>query len=337
MAMLLVNFPGDHAYVYEALRHSAWNGFTAADLVFPAFLFIMGASVALSPRGGIETAGDRSKAAGRIMGRAARLIGLALGLTLLSYLLTDDPTFRLWGVLQRIGVCYAAVGLLSLYASARSQWMTIVGILVGYSILLVGFGGVSLEGNPASRLDTALFGPLLRQYDPTTGIGHDPEGLVSTFPAIATALLGYRAGVWLRERRTRRLVGWSVGLTVIGVLWSLVLPLNKNLWTPSFAVFTAGLSIMIMVVAHGLIDRKSWPALAEDFGRNAIVAYIGSEFLAEALYLAGLWAPAYRHGFEWMAPMTGGELPSLLFAVAYVLVWAGILRFMAWRGWRVRI
>jgi predicted acyltransferase len=332
-AMLLVNTPGDWAHVYPPLRHAVWNGVTPTDVIFPLFLFIVGVSVALAPSSGSGARAGWTP----ILSRAARIVLLGLALHGLAFVLLEPTTgFRLWGVLQRIGFCYAAAGLLALYDGARIQWLVIAGLLVGYAALMAPWGYEPFL-NLASRTDALLFGPLLYQYDPATGLGHDPEGLLSTLPAIATTLIGVRAGVWLRQGRTPVLLAAGAGLIALGVAASLIAPLNKNLWTSSYAVFTAGWAMFGLAAAHVLIDRRRWPDLGRAFGRNAIVAYAGSAAMVYLLIAAGVWDDLYRVGFGWMTPLSGPYLPSLLFAAAFTAVWAVIVKVMDRRGWRVRI
>lgn len=331
-AMLLVNTPGDWSDVYSPLRHAEWNGCTLADLIFPAFLFIVGVSIALA------AAGDTGGRAGRaILVRAVRIILLGLALHGLAFVLLESTTgFRLWGVLQRIGVCYAAARLVALYTGPRIQWLVIAALLAGYAALMAPWGYEPLL-NLASRTDALLFGPLSYQYDPPTGLGHDPEGLLSTLPAIATTLIGVRAGDWLRQGPSRVLLIVGALLVVLGMASSLIAPLNKNLWTSSYALFTAGWALLGLTAAHVLIDRLNWPDLGRAFGQNAIVAYAGSAAMVYLLMAAGVWDDLYRVGFAWTTPFTGPRVPSLLFAVAFTAVWAAIVKVMELRGWRVRI
>lgn len=333
-AMLLVNNPGDWGHVYGPLLHAEWHGCTPTDLIFPFFLFIVGVSIALAlPSDAKRQRGMLSQG---VMVRAGRIVALGLALHLLAFLLLSPEWFRPWGVLQRIGVCYAAAGLLALWAGARVQWLVMGALLVGYAVVLM-IGGVEPLTNPASRLDTAMLGPMVYQFDPVTGLGHDPEGLLSTLPAIATTLIGLRAGVWLREGRQRLL--WLAGVALIGAgaVWSLWLPLNKNLWTPSYAVFTAGWAMLALAAAHVLIDGRGWPAIGRDFGRNAIVAYAGSAAMVIVFSGLSIWGGVYHYGFKWMTPVTGPYLPSLAFAGAFVALWAVIVHVMGRMGWRVRI
>ena len=264
--MIVVNTPGDWNHVYAPLLHSEWNGFTPTDLVFPLFLFIVGVSIALAP-----AADARS-----ILARAMRIVVLGLALNALAWWLLDRPALRPWGVLQRIGICYAAAALIATSSRPRAQWIAIAGLLLGYWAVMALGGSLDREGNLASRIDTALLGRFNYEYDAATGLGHDPEGLLSTLPAIATTLLGVRAGEWLRGDDVRRLITAGIAALALGFAWSFAFPLNKNLWSSSFVLWTAGLSYLMLGVFHFAIDRKRMPAFGRRFGVNAIAIYAGA-------------------------------------------------------------
>ena len=337
-AMLLVNDPGDWGHVYWPLEHSEWNGCTPTDLVFPFFLFIVGVSIALGVVPRLEAGVDRGRLRRAVLLRAARIVGLGLLLHLLAWWLLDKPHFRPWGVLQRIGVCFAAAGLLALHLRARGQWLCIAALLAGYWALLAFGGGFEPWTNLASRVDTAMLGAHAYLFDPATGRGHDPEGLLSTLPAIATTLLGLRAGAWLRGGEARRL--WLAGFVALalGAVWAQVLPLNKNLWTSSYVLWTGGWAMLALALAHALVDVRGWPAIGRGFGVNAIAAYAGSALMVYVFAALGWWAPIYEAGFAgWMTPCFGPYLPSLAFALAFTAFWWIVAWWMDRRGWRPSI
>ena len=336
-AMLLVNNPGDWNHVYAPLRHASWHGCTPADLIFPFFLFIVGVSIALGLVPRVENGGDRAALRRAVCWRGARIVGMGLLLHALAFWLLDREWFRPWGVLQRIGLCFAAVGLLAIYTSARTQWTLLAGLLLGYAALLA-WGGDAPWQNLVSRLDTALFGALLYQVDPATGLGHDPEGLLSTAPAIASTLLGLRAGEWLRRGRRRALLLGGLSTLLLGGVWAQWLPLNKNLWTSSYVLWTGGWAMLALLLAHALVDRCGWPALGRAFGVNAIAAYAGSAALVYVGAGLGGWEPLYRYGFAgWMTPRFGPFVPSLAFALAFTGFWWGAVRWMYRRGWHLKL
>lgn len=327
-AMLLVNDAGDWGHVYAPLEHAAWNGCTPTDLVFPFFLFIVGVSLALSLGPRIDAGADPSMLQRAVLGRALRIVVLGLVLHAAAHWLMNTPSFRPFGVLQRIGICFAVAGLFALHTSGRTQWLVIGGILLGYWALMAWGGPLTKEGNLASRVDTALLGRFAYEFDPKTELGHEPEGLLSTIPAIATTLLGLRAGEWLRHNRTHRL--WQAGLAALaaGGLWSLVFPLNKQLWTSSYVLWGGGLAMFALLLAHLLVDVENLPPIGRSFGVNAIAAYAGSWLMVCLLEAFHVGTPLYRDGFAWMTPYTGPYVPSLAFAMSIVLVWWLVVRVL---------
>ena len=320
-AMLLVNNPGDWGNVYAPLQHAAWHGMTPTDLIFPLFLFIVGVSLSLSLGPRVESDHDRAALRRAVLARALRIIVLGLVLHAAAHWAMDTRVFRPFGVLQRIGLCFAAAGLLVIDARVRTQWGVIAAILLGYWALLLIGGSLAKEGNLASRLDAALLGRFAYEFDAATGLGHEPEGLLSTLPALATTLLGLRAGDWLRRGQPTWL--WRAGLAALlaGGLWSLVLPINKQLWTSSYVLWTGGWALLALWLAHLLIDRRGMPAVGRSLGVNAIAVYAGSWLMVCALAALGWAGPLYRQGFAWLAPIAGPGFPSLAYAMSFVALW----------------
>jgi predicted acyltransferase len=254
--------------------------------------------------------------------RALRILAWGVAINLLAAWLLPGAHLRLPGVLQRIGVCFAAVALFAVYTRPRTQWFAIVGLLLGYAGLLLAGGSLEPWVNIVSRTDSAVFGRFVYLVDPATGRGHDPEGLLGTLPSLATTLLGLRVGCWLRRGEIRQLLIGGVLLLLLGALWSLWLPLNKNLWTSSFVLWTAGWATLALLALHWLVDRRGWPAWGRRFGINAIAAYAGSELMQILLSGLGWNEPIYQHLFAgWMTPRFGPYVPSLAFAIVFVTVW----------------
>lgn len=337
-AMLLVNNPGDWGHVYAPLLHAEWNGCTPTDLIFPFFLFIVGVSIALGIVPRAEAGVPRAQLLRTALWRGAKIVGIGLLLHVLAWWWLDKPHFRPWGVLQRIGLCFIAAAWLSLTLRPRAQALLLAGLLLGYWALLACTGGVDPWTNLASRLDTALIGTHVYAFDAATGRGHDPEGLLSTVPAIATTLMGVLAGGALRQRRTRALLVAGIAALLIGAVWSVVFPLNKNLWTSSYVLWTGGWALLALWLAHSLIDTRGWPAPGRSFGVNAIAAYAGSALMVYALAGLGWWEPLYRHGLaDWMTPHVGPTLPSLVFALLFVGLWWGVVRLMDRLGWHLKV
>jgi predicted acyltransferase len=321
-AMLLVNDPGDWDHVYTPLDHSPWNGCTPTDLVFPFFLFIVGVSVALSILPRQEHGTPSSQLMRAAFWRALRILGLGVLINVLAWWWMPGVHLRFPGVLQRIGVCFATVSAFALYTKPRAQWVAIVAVLLGYWALLLSGGSLDRWVNIVSRTDTAVFGHFVYLIDPATGRGHDPEGLLSTLPSIVTALLGLRAGCWFRQGRFGFLLVGGIAVLLLGALWSLWLPLNKNLWTSSFVLWCAGWATLALLAFHVLIDRWHGPALGRRFGVNAIAAYAGSELMQIVLPALGWQDPLYQHLFAgWITPLAGPYVASLSWAIAFVALW----------------
>ena len=359
-AMILVSTPGTWTAVYAPLDHALWHGWTMTDLVFPFLLFAMGAAVpfALARRRGT------TQRIGRHIVRRA-LILFALGLVL-NVIEAATPlhldTFRIPGVLQRIAIVFLAVAWLTERGSLRTQIAAVAAALAAYWAVLmlvpvpgVGAGVLTPEGNLTSFIDRALLGRhLLNTIS-------DPEGILSTLPAIATAMCGVFAGDWLRERPTFArgsgaagrqpnhsawLFGAGVVATIAGLAWSRVLPINKNLWTSSFALFSAGLAAQALALCHWLVDVKGWRGWSRPlaaYGRNPLAAYflsVGFDSLLTRVAAGNgsLKGVVYRNAFvPWLRPCCGAEAASLGYAVAYVLLWGVILGEMYRRRIFIRI
>ena len=325
-AMLLVNYPGSWDHVFAPLEHSEWNGFTPTDLIFPHFLFVMGVSIALGLRPGVSLS--------KLWLRALRLVAVGMGLYLVAMWGYDKAHFRVWGVLQRIGLCYGVAATLALTLRPRMQWAVIGGILLGYWALLACNGGYVPWDNSASRVDTWLAGVHNYQFDAATGKAHDPEGLLSTLPAIATTLLGVRAGAWLRERGAVRLLLAGIVALAIGWLWAMAMPINKNLWTSSYVVYAAGWSLLLLALFHWLFDLRGGYPLGRSMGINAITAYAGSWLMACVFEKLGVFAAAYAQA---AALLDAGKLASLTVAVVFVAFWWLLMWAMEKKGWRITI
>jgi predicted acyltransferase len=263
-----------------AARARAWNGCTPTDLVFPFLLFAMGAAVpfAMARRRGVDRRMRR-----HVVRRALVLFALGLLLNGIESSPLAWSTFRIPGVLQRIAIVYAAVAALTERTSWRTQAVVALGALLGYWALMTlvpvpgaGRGVLTPEGNLAGYLDRSLLGAHLANPR------WDPEGLVSTLPAIATALAGVFAGDWLNRRgsaphRTATLCAAGLAAAAIGLAWDAAFPINKNLWTSSFALFSAGLAGVVLAAAHWVLDVKGWRAWAapfQAFGRNPLDAVV---------------------------------------------------------------
>jgi predicted acyltransferase len=321
--------------VYPALQHARWNGWTLADLVFPFFLFVMGAGMAYSVARGLDRA--------RIARRCALLF--ALGLVVNGFPDFDLTQLRLLGVLQRIALTYLLATLVVFLLPRWAPWVVATGCLVGYWLLMTyvpvpghGAGVLTPRGNLAAWIDRGLIGE--RHLYRGGADGYDPEGLLSTVPALATVLLGYATARFVRREppswtRVLVLVNGGLILVALGWLWGRSFPVNKRLWTSSYTLLTGGLALLALAACLALVDlgraarreraASAWPW--EVLGRNAIVAYVGSELLASALQhidvhvAGGRVIDAQRWVFErWFVSWAGALRGSLAFAVAFMLV-----------------
>lgn len=337
-AMLLVNDAGDWSHIYPWLEHAPWHGCTPADFIFPVFMLIVGVSLQLALGRQLDAGAPAAPMARTVLLRGLRICALGVALNLVSMLTLDAHGFRLLGVLQRIGICFAIAGLIAIYLrGARAQWALLAAILLGYWGLLA-FGGMEPNANLADRLDTALLGPLSYQYDAATGLAHEPEGILSTLPSLGTVLLGMRAGDLLRQRRSAALALAGAAAMLIGGLWSLALPLNKQLWTSSFVLWTGGFGMLAIALAYQLIDVRGWPPLGRSMGVNAITAYAGSWLATCALAATGVLGPLYEHGFRApLQPLFGPEFASMAFAAAFTAVFWLAMAYAYKRGWRISI
>ncbi|MFO0958692.1 MAG: DUF5009 domain-containing protein [Isosphaeraceae bacterium] len=348
--MILVNNPGTWSSIYAPLRHAEWHGCTPTDLVFPFFLFIVGVAIELSLSRRVERGDSRRDLLIKVATRS--LILFAIGLFLNGFPYFNLAKLRIPGVLQRIAVCYAFAAALRLFMPTRALVAIAAALLLGYWGLLEftpppgGVAGdLTREGSLPSWFDRQIFGA--HTYKPE----YDPEGLLSTIPAIGTTLIGIFVGAWLKSGRSGRskvlgLIGGGLLLAVVGWLWDRAFPINKALWTSSFVVFTAGWAAFLLGCMYLIIDRLgwrrwSWPLRV--FGLNPILAFVGSGLVARLMGLihipsggksVTLKAAIYQGAF---GSIGDPQLASLLFAIAYVLFWFLLMWPLERRGIAVRV
>ena len=340
-AMILVNNPGSWAYVYAPLAHAEWHGWTPTDLIFPYFLFIVGVAIPFSFSRRLAEGAGRGLLFGHVVRRSLILVGLGLAMRAVPDF--DLFEMRLYGVLQRIGLVYCAAAALYLWGSVRVRWAAVGVLLLGYWALVA--GDLSPDGNLGARLDRLIMGDRLWQGT------WDPEGLLSTLPAIATCLLGIFCGEGLRSGRAGGEISrqmWVAGavLVVLGLAWNLVFPINKNLWSSSYVLFTAGTALLLFGAMYWVIDvkrlRGGWLTPLVVYGMNSIAVFVASVMFAKMLARipAGggeavpLSAWLYENAFRSWAGDYGG---SLAFALAQVLFWLGLMWALHRRGVHIRI
>ena len=355
--MILVTDPGTYSHIFPQLRHAVWNGPTLADLIFPCFLVMVGISMTLSFAARLRRGNTHRRLMLHALRRSVLLV--VLGLIVNGFPFYHLATMRVPGILQRIGVCYLVVSslYLALYRPAitrRTRQITLelvcFGLLAGYWLLLTlyptpGFGPGRLDplGSLPAVLDRAIFTvPHMFQYGiktPGFGITFDPEGVLSTMGALATTLIGVLAGEALRNRDSRRrqcaaLAAAGTALWLLSLLCSRSMPLNKQIYTPTFALWSAGLSLIAFAGLLYLIDirgmRRGW-TFALIFGTNAIFAFFLSQFITTTLLLVRARTATGQHGLyealnEWIfAPWLPPRTASLAYALCIVLLNAALV------------
>ena len=364
--MLLVNNPGTWSAIFPPLEHAEWNGWTPTDLIFPFFLFIVGITTHLSLSARRARGDDDSAVVKQILRRGIiiYLLGFAMAMfpfyqwgTIASIpnatpwdrILYRIEHVRILGVLPRIAIVYICAGLLTLKTTLKQQVIIIATLLFGYWFAMTlipvpgehEIGAVLLnthDRNLAAWLDRAILGT---NHTWSGSVTFDPEGPMSTIPAIATSMLGVIAGRWivqkekpLLERISGMFAVGAIGM-MVGLMWNWAFPINKSLWTSSYVIFTAGMACVAIATIMWIVDYcnvKWWTKPFVIYGVNPIVAFVGSGVLARLIYT--LWHVSY-HGqsvalqdaiyqivfLPWLPP----RVASLAFAVSFVVLWYGIL------------
>lgn len=305
----------------EQLTHPEWHGFHFYDLIFPLFLFLAGVATPFSVGKELEKGKSREQLLIRVIKRG--LILVLLGVIHNNHLeLKPIAEIRFGSVLGRIGLAYMFANIIYLYTTQRGQIIWFCSLLIGYWFLLLfnaapGFerGDLTMEGNFVSYLDRLIMpGKLYLTI-------HDPEGLVSTIPAIGTGLLGIYAGNILKNspltptEKTIRLAVIGVGFIVLGQLWNLAFPINKNLWTSSFVLYVGGLSLLLLALFFFVIDVhgiKRWAFFFSVIGMNSILIYMSGQFIR--------WRYTTEAFFKWFIDLVGEPYNILMFAILLVLV-----------------
>ncbi len=336
--MIVVNSPGSWNFVYGPFGHAAWHGFTPTDLVFPSFLFAVGNAMAFTMH--------------RFDGQShqvfwSKVLKRTLIIFLLGFLMYWFPFFqhgqlkplaetRIFGVLQRIALCYFFAAIILHYGSKNfAIWFSILA-LIGYWALAYFFGEAgdpfSLTGNASRQLDLWLIGDKHLYHG--ENIAFDPEGLMSTLPAIVNVIAGFLAGDFIRRygnsyETIAKLMIAGAALIAIALAWNSVFPINKKLWTSSFVLLTSGLDLLILPVLIFLIEIKAsvrWTNFFVVFGRNPLFIYLLSEILLTTLFIVSVGNTSlqewiYVNLFEsWATPINA----SLLFAIAFMLACWGV-------------
>jgi len=337
--MIVVNTAGDWSNLFAPLAHASWHGFTPTDLVFPTFLFVVGNAMSFS----MKKLGQMSSTEFfKKVGKRTLLIFL------IGWLLNAFPFYnisesgaisfidlsevRLFGVLQRIALCYFFGAIVLYYGGIKGAWIFSAIALLGYWAIMYFFGDgadpYSLTGNAAIKLDLALIGPE-RMYG-GEGIPFDPEGILSTLPGIVNVIAGYLAGKMIQKLgntmdAVKKLLAIGLVLILVSYAWDILFPINKKIWTSSYVLLTSGIDLFLLALLVGVIEIKNWKGWTyffEVFGRNPLILYILSGLVVTLLSMIPvgdttlkgfIYANFYK---SWLAPKTA----SFLFAFSYMLV-----------------
>jgi predicted acyltransferase len=292
--MIVVDNPGSDERAYWPIMHTNWNGWTPADFIFPSFLFLVGISMVYSYAARLDRGETKQQIFAHAIKRSLILIAIGLLVNASPIIGLDWHTFRFEGVMQRIGICYFFASILELWTSRRAQWVALAACLVGYWALLrfVPVPGAGVPGhdipfmdqvqNLPAWLDRKLFTGHLYNGD------RDPEGIIHTIPAIGTTLIGVLTGHWLRKQNDARkrilgMVLFGILGIILGAIWNRWFPINKNLWTSSFVLFSGGLALLFLSLLYWMIEVRKWrgawtmPILV--FGMNAIVGFVADSLI----------------------------------------------------------
>ncbi|WP_266206099.1 acyltransferase family protein [Pontibacter kalidii] len=338
--MVIVNTPGSWSTIYPPLRHAPWHGFTVTDLVFPAFLFAVGNAMSFSMRK-FELQPD-SVFLAKVFKRTAIIFLIGLVLRAFPFVahaegggleMIDWTGIRVMGVLQRIALAYLIGSLVVHYLKIKGAIIFSAVVLLGYWAVLYFFGDqpdpYSLEGNAALKFDLLFFSPevLYKGY----GIPFDPEGLLSTLPAAVNVIAGYLVGMAIQRYGNNLSTVFKLsiaGAAVIAValLWDLVFPINKALWTSSYTLHTVGLVMLVLAMLMLLIEvlnYKKWAYFFEVFGKNPLFIYAMSILIIKTLSFIKVDEQTRLSRWiyqNWFLSWGEGEFASLMFALAYMLV-----------------
>lgn len=353
--MIIVNTPGT-SEAFGPLNHAHWHGCTPTDLVFPSFLFAVGNAMSFSMRK-YDQLGT-----GAVLGKIFRRTFLIFLLGFLMYWLpfvrhTPSGGYefiplgdtRILGVLQRIALCYGLASLMIYFLPKKGVWILSAALLLGYWLILWACGQpgdqYSLHGNAALSFDRMILGDS--HLYKGEGVPFDPEGLLSTLPAIVNVVAGYYTGLFVQQQgKTQqgltRLITAGVVLIIAAQLWNLVLPINKKIWTSSYVLYTVGIDLLLLSLLIFIIDLKhktGWTGFFTVFGKNPLFLYLLSEVVVILLYFfqtggTSVFAWINQHIFQPIAP---GKVGSLLFAVVFMLFCWSVSKVMDKKRIYVRV
>lgn len=349
--MIMVNNPGSWSHIYLPLAHAEWNGWTPTDFIFPFFLFIVGIAIPLALGKKVETGGVTSNVYLKILKRAALIFLIGLFLHAMPFF--ELSTLRIPGVLQRIAVCYLIASLIFLHTNWKQQTIIGVALLIIYWILMT---TIPVPGCEITTMNDKACN--LSAYIDRTVIGlnhiwkqgkvYDPEGILSTIPAIVTTLSGILTGTWLKTKRENLdkvsgILFFGIVLIALGWAWDHFFPINKALWTSSYVLFTSGMALCFLGFCYWLIDIKGftkWTKPFVIFGVNALALYVFSGIVSKLIDIikvtgadgnpVALKSWIFQNIFLQIASPVNA---SLMFAVTYILIWL----FFMWLLYRKEI
>jgi len=353
--MIVVDNPGSDGGAYAPIKHAEWNGWTAADFIFPSFLFLVGISMVFSFSKRLQRGDSRKQIMLHVVWRSLSLIAIGLFVNASPIVGLDLHTWRFEGVTQRIALCYLAAAVLELWSGRRGQIIALAACMIGSWAILrfVSIPGYGVPGRDIPFMDTDRNLPAW--FDRKLFMGHlyngnrDPEGIIHTIPAIATTLIGLLTGHWLRSIRAPAikaagmLLAGVVGLS-LGLFWDRWFPINKNLWTSSFVLFSGGFALTFLAFLYWLVEIKQWrgvwtmPILV--FGMNAITGFVADSLVYGPGYTftakgpSGMrmsWHEAAQAHLESFG--LSGPNASLVYSLSAVLFCWTLL----WLLWRKRV
>ncbi|MGB9435075.1 MAG: heparan-alpha-glucosaminide N-acetyltransferase domain-containing protein [Candidatus Acidiferrum sp.] len=353
--MILVDNPGSDEKAYWPIMHARWNGWTPADFIFPSFLFLVGISMVYSFAARRKRGETRRQIFLHAIKRSLILIAIGLLVNASPIIGLDFHTWRFEGVTQRIGICYFFASILELWVGRRDQWVALAACLVGYWALLrfVPVPEAGIPGRDIPFMDQVQNLPAW--FDRKLFMGHlydgtrDPEGIIHTIPAIGTTMIGVLTGHWLRNQKdARKLIGGMVLFGVLGMvggeIWNRWIPINKNLWTSSFVMFSGGFALLFISLLYWMVEVKRWrgawtmPILV--FGMNAIAGFVADSLIYGPGYTFTAGGPNgatmnwHEAAQAWLeAAGLGTANASLLYSLGAV----AICWMMLWLLWRKKI
>lgn len=344
-AMILVNNPGSWSYIYAPLEHATWNGCTPTDLIFPFFLFIVGVSITYALSSKKLDVSNHNQLILSAFKRAAILFGLGLFLSLFPSF--DVSTVRILGVLQRIGIVFFICAVIFIKTNPKTQLRITIGILLSYWAMMTlipvpdfGYANLEKETNLAAWLDRLI---LTESHIWKSAKTWDPEGILSTLPAIATGIFGMLIGQFLKREdkpdgdKIAWLFSFGISAVMVGLIWDLAFPINKSLWTSSFVAYTGGLATIGLALCYWIIDVQGYKKYTSPFlvyGVNAITVFFASGLIPRILNMIKLNLNGEEVGAKlWLyetfyTPYLSPYNASLAGAITFILIWWFILWMM---------